>query len=97
MLARDPALIAHTGMPLLAQAIQLIRWNLEEISRGARVSLVTIGQLHPAQFVDLNRYRSGHGLHELQSNEIVFLGRHIHGSRIVNDGYSIDDVLAQIA
>ena len=84
-------------MPLLAQAIQLVRSNLEEVSRNVRVSLVTIGHLHPAQFADLNRYRSGHGLHELESNEIVFLGKHIHGSRIVKDGYSIDDVLAQIA
>ncbi len=47
------------------------------------------------QFNDLNAVRRGLGLHEIESREIVFIGRHIHVSRS-KDGYTIDDMILQI-
>ena len=35
------------------------------------------------------------GLHEIESPEIVFIGRHIYASRS-KDGYTIDDMVVQI-
>lgn len=83
-------------MPLLPQAPALIRRNLQTIANGTKASLVVVGNFTQAQFDELNVARSGRGLHVLGGNEIIFFGQHIHDSRIAKDGYSIDDVLAQI-
>jgi hypothetical protein len=82
-------------MPLFENALDAIRANLEALDRKEKVKLVSIGTLTDSQFTTINRYRIEHGLPEI-SNEVVFIGSHIHKSRIVKDGYSIEDVLDQI-
>ena len=82
-------------MPLYANGAQLIRLNLEEIGKGNRVRLVAIGQLTTVQLASFNAVRAALNLPPI-SAEILFMGRHIHKSRIAGDGYTIDDVLDQI-
>jgi len=56
---------------------------------------VTIATFTIKQFEDINAVRRGLNLHELESNEIVFIGRHLFNSR-TSDGYTIDDIFLQI-
>jgi hypothetical protein len=83
-------------MALYAKAPALIRENLEQIKMGKRVGLVAIGELTTRQLEDINRRRVNQGLTPITA-EVVFIGRHICQSRIVNDGYTIDDVIDQIS
>jgi hypothetical protein len=83
-------------MPLSADAPALIRTNLKQLQTGKRVRLVVIGTLTDKQLDAINHKRSGQG-HPPIVAEIVFVGRHVYESRIVRDGYSIDDVIDQIA
>jgi hypothetical protein len=82
-------------MPLFENAIEAIRKNLEELSQKKRPVLVSIGTLTDAQLTVINRSRNKRGLPPIY-NEIVFIGSHIYKSRILKDGYSIEDVLDQI-
>lgn len=84
-------------MPLNPDAEQLIRQNLETISKGQRAPMVTIGKLSKGQVKALNVLRERQNQPALESDEIVFIGRHVYQSRVGKDGYSIDDVVAQIA
>jgi len=84
-------------MPLYQDAKYLLRANLEAIERGERVRAVTVGELTEAQFVAINAYRSSSDLPKLENPEIVFLGKHLYKSRVTEDGYTIDDVIDQIA
>ena len=83
-------------MPLSDNARALIRGNLEQLQTGNRVRLVVIGALTEAQLEAINGIRRVHG-HPPIVAEVVFLGRHVQQSRIKRDGYSIDDVIDQIA
>jgi len=83
-------------MPLSDGASALIRANLEQLQRGNRARLVVIGTLTDAQLCAINDERRAHGYPPMVA-EIVFIGRHVHQSRIERDGYSVDDVLDQIA
>jgi hypothetical protein len=87
--------ILPVSMPLFENAIGAIRANLEALARKEKVKLVSIGTLTDSQVTAINGYRIEHGLPAI-SNEVVFIGSHIHRSRIVKDGYSIEDVLDQI-
>ena len=58
--------------------------------------MLEIGALTHEQFVEVNQVRVELGLHEVRENGIVFLGRHLFNSRAA-DGYTIDDMLLQIA
>jgi hypothetical protein len=82
-------------MPLFENALDTIRANLEALDRKERVRLVSIGTLTDSQLAAINGYRDNHGLPPI-SGEIVFIGSHIHKRRIVEDGYTIEDVLDQI-
>ena len=82
-------------MPLNADAERLIRANLEQIQRGERVRIVTIGELTDKQLEALNRARDQRNLPPVHK-EVVFLGRHLYTSRIAGDGYSIEEVIEQI-
>lgn len=84
-------------MPLYDNAEYLIRANLNEIAKGGRVQAVSIGVLTVEQFEAINRQKESEGLPRLESPEIVFLGKHAYNSRVVRDGYTIDDMVAQIA
>jgi hypothetical protein len=83
-------------MPLFENALDAIRANLEAVGRKERVKLISIGALTESQLAGINRYRNDHGLPPI-SGEIVFIGSHIYKRRILEDGYSIEDVLDQIA
>ena len=85
-------------MPLYPHAVELIRENLKQISRGCKVKPIAIGRLTEEQLESINRHRQARNP-DLQSviAEVVFFGSHIYQSRCVRDGYAIDDVLDQIA
>lgn len=83
-------------MPLYKNAEYLIRANLNEIAQGHRVRAVAIGVLTDVQFEAINRQKLSQGLPLLESPEIVFLGKHAYKSRVVRDGYTIDDMVTQI-
>ncbi|NWB48983.1 hypothetical protein [Pseudomonas gingeri] len=83
-------------MPLYDNAEYLIRANLNEIAGGRRVQAVVIGTLTDVQFEAINRQKESQGLPQLENPEIVFLGRHAYESRVVRDGYTIDDMVVQI-
>lgn len=84
-------------MPLYANAIGLIRENLEQLAAGRRVRAVAIGTLTDAQLSDINQSRTmrRNPLPPI-SAEVLFIGQHIYNSRILRDGYCIDDLIDQI-
>lgn len=82
-------------MPLLPNALELIRRNLEGIAKGERPPRAVLGNLTAEQLKTINKYRAKHGFPPI-SGEVFFIGRHVYESRIVKDGYSIEDVLDQI-
>ena len=82
-------------MPLYADARELIRKNLQALQAGQRVPRVVVGRLTKAQIEAVNAQQAAEDL-PLSIDELVFVGRHIHKSRILSDGYTIDDVLDQI-
>lgn len=83
-------------MPLFDNAKYLIRANLEEVQRGGKARAVVIGDFTPAQFETINQIKESVGLPLLESPEIVFIGSHVYSSRVIRDGYSLDDVMLQI-
>ena len=83
-------------MPLSDEAPALICANLKLVQAGNRVRLVVIGALTDTQLDAINRERSAPRYPPIVA-EVVFIGRHVYESRIVRDGYSIDDVIDQIA
>lgn len=83
-------------MPLSQEGRLLVRANLEALQRGERASLVVVGTLTDAQVAGINSKRAAHGYPPI-TPEIVFIGQHVFNSRIAKDGYTIDDVLDQIA
>lgn len=83
-------------MPLIQNGRSILRASLEMLAQGEKPLVVTIGYLTMAQHATISEYRLMHGLPGLASPEIVFLGRHLHHSRAIKDGYSIDDIIDQI-
>jgi len=83
-------------MPLSEDAPALIRANFEQLQSGTRARLVTIGNLTAEQLTAINDNRRAHG-HPAIVADVVFVGRHVYESRIVRDGYTIDDVIDQIS
>jgi hypothetical protein len=82
-------------MPLYPNAEQLIRGNIAVIKRGQKPRAVLIGYLTDAQMNDINAYRRTRNWEPI-GKDIVFIGSHVYESRVVNDGYSEDDLIAQI-
>lgn len=74
----------------------MIRANLEELQKGSRVRLVVVGTLTDVQLEAINRERGARS-YPTMAAEVVFIGRHVYESRVVHDGYTIDDVIDQIA
>jgi len=83
-------------MPLLANAATLIRNNFDQIGKGGRARLASNGMLTDEQLDEINKNRAEEGLTPITA-EVVFIGRHIYESRIVKDGYSIEEVIEQIS
>lgn len=92
----SPNLVGLNQMPLHKHAKDAMRRNLEEIQKGNRVGVIPIGHLTNEQLIAINARREAAGLPPI-INEVLFVGGHIHKSRIVADGYTIDDVLDQIS
>lgn len=83
-------------MPLSDGALALIRANLEAVQKGNRARPVVIGSLTDPQLAAINDERRARGYPTIVA-EVVFMGCHVYASRIERDGYTIDDVLDQIA
>ncbi len=83
-------------MPLFDNAEYLIRANLEQLAANKRVRAVEIGTFTLEQFEAINRLKQGQGLPPLEDPGIVFIGSHAYKSRVVRDGYTIDDMVLQI-
>lgn len=82
-------------MPLYPDMENTLRDHLTKISNGERVPVLAIGELTETQHIQINNFRDEQGLPPLISPEILYLGRHHYTSR-TKDGYSIDDMVAQI-
>jgi len=83
-------------MPLIANARDILRTNLEQIRDGKKAKTVAIGTLSDKQLAGINANRLVDGLPPIVA-EVVFVGSHIYKSRIIGDGYTIEDVLDQIS
>jgi hypothetical protein len=85
-------------MPLYPNATRLIRANLEAVRKGERVGAVPIGALTDTQLAAINQSRAARKspLPPVAS-EVIFVGRHAYESRCIRDGYTIEDVIEQIA
>jgi hypothetical protein len=82
-------------MPLYDNAERLIRGNIAMIKRGKKPDAVVIGYLMDAQVEAINTYRRSRNWEPIE-RDVVFVGTHVYQSRVVQDGYSEDDLLAQI-
>ena len=83
-------------MPLFNEAFALIRANLESLQKGNRVKLIAVVILTDEQLDAINRAREQRGYPPMVA-DVVFLGRHIYEGRMIRDGYTVDDVIDQIA
>jgi hypothetical protein len=91
-------------MPLYPNALELIRTSLEKIAAGEKPPAIAIGTLTDAQRDAINQARATRKNHRGEpapfppiQSEIVMIGRHLYNSRILQDGYTIDEVLLQIS
>jgi hypothetical protein len=84
-------------MPLFANALQLIRENLERCQAGdkRRPPVVVIGTLTETQLNIVNAKRVEDDL-PLMAPEVVFVGSHVYEQRAVKQDYLIEDILDQI-
>ncbi|MFC0820450.1 hypothetical protein [Moraxella marmotae] len=83
-------------MPLYDNAIELIRTNLEQLQNGERPKFQAIGKLTDEQLETINQKQIEKGFPIVQCNEILYMGRHHYESRVIRDGYQIDDLIKQI-
>lgn len=72
---------AFAIMPLFANAVDLIRANLERISRDGRVRAVDIGHFTKEQHEAINRVKASAGMPPPGSPVIVFIGSHLYTRR----------------
>lgn len=82
-------------MPLYPTAERLIRGCFSVIKRGQNPRRVAIGKLTDEQLKKINENRVIRGWAPIVA-EVLFHGRHVYESRIVADGYTEDEVIAQI-
>lgn len=83
-------------MPLYENALEIIRQNLEQLQNGERPKFQAIGKLTDEQLNTINQKQFEKGLPTVECNEILYMGRHHYNSRVVQDGYTILDLLKQI-
>lgn len=82
-------------MPLYSDGLKKIRRCLEMQAKGLHCRHQKVGTLSPEQLTAINEMRGAEG-HPPLSAVIVCNGKHLYDSRCIKDGYSIDDVIAQI-
>ena len=83
-------------MPLYENALEIIRQNLEQLQNGEHPKFQAIGKLTDEQLNTINQKQFEKGLPTVECNEILYMGRHHYNSRVVQDGYTILDLLKQI-
>ena len=83
-------------MPLYHDVLDRIRTSLNALETGDRPPVIAIEYFTNRQFNEINTARRHYGLQPIEKNEIVFIGRHLFESRRLGNGYTIDDILAQI-
>lgn len=83
-------------MPLYDNAIDTIGTNLEQLQNGERPRFQAIGKLTDEQLETINQKQIEKGFPIVQCNEILYMGRHHYESRVIRDGYQIDDLIKQI-
>ncbi len=83
-------------MPLYDNAIDTIRANLEQLQNGKRPRFQAIGKLTDEQLETINQKQIEKGFPVVQCNEILYMGRHHYESRVIRDGYQINDLIKQI-
>lgn len=82
-------------MPLYPDAVRLIRGNIAVLKRGGKPRPVVIGYLTDKQLEEINTFRRSRNWEPIEK-DVVFVGTHVYDSRVVRDGYSEDDLIAQI-
>ena len=82
-------------MPLYPNAEPLIRANFAAIKRSERPRWEVVGYLTDVQLRAINGYRLSRNWPPIDK-EIVFFGRHVYQSRVVEDGYTEDDLITLI-
>lgn len=84
-------------MPLYDNAAELIRANLAQFRPDTKVKVkaVAIGTLSDAQLAAIHAKQTEDGF-PLIVSEVLFIGWHVYKSRVLRDGYSIEDVIDQI-
>ena len=84
-------------MPLYPNAQALISANLEALQDGKRVKGVAIGILTAAQQNAINAERAAEeGALPPILEEVIFFGSHVYQSRVLQDGYKLEDVVDQV-
>ena len=84
-------------MPLYPNAQALISANLEALQDGKRVKGVAIVILTAAQQNAINAERAAEeGALPPILEEVIFYGSHVYQSRVLQDGYTINDVVDQV-
>jgi hypothetical protein len=83
-------------VPLLKNAKAVIIGNLKMCQAGAkRPPIVQIGVLTASQLKAINERRIEDEMPEVNA-EILFIGGHVYKSRVVQQGYPIEEVADQI-
>ena len=85
-------------MPLDPDATEKIRACLEGIARGERPPRIVIGRLTETQTTAINIRRANHKPPlPLITGVVNLVGRHLYERRVLDQGYSIEEVLIQVA
>jgi hypothetical protein len=85
----------NANVPLYSNAEKVIHEHLELVRIGQRPRRVTIGELSKSQLDSLNEQRMKAGFDPL-NGLVFFRGKHIYDRRIVDDCYTVEDVIDQI-
>jgi hypothetical protein len=82
-------------VPLYSNAEKTIREHLELVRLGQKPRRVTIGELSKDQLDSLNEQRKKAGFEPL-NGLVFFRGKHVYERRIMDDCYTVEDVIDQI-
>jgi len=82
-------------MSLYPNAKDLMRINLHAIAEGRKVRSVAIGTLSDEQLRIINEQRATEEMPAIVA-EVLFVGVHVYRSRVVRDGYDIEDIIDEV-
>jgi hypothetical protein len=95
IIGKSAGQILESKMPLYDNAERLIRGNFAVVKRGGKPAAVAIGYLTADQMDQINTLRRHRNFPEI-IEEVVFVGKHMFESRVIQNGYTVDEVLIQI-